>query len=129
MKMPRGPPHERLVLGSDAVESWALGQELDFHPPANVNDPTTPAVMRDLVSRILPVYQEPDTDRYLTNLSALQLVDGNYQGAWQARKSLRDRRRKADAGRPVSKAMIYDLYAQAKAIERPTTSHLRKPTR
>ena len=78
--------------------------------------------MRDLVSRILPVYQEHDTDRYLTNLSALQLVAGNYQGAWQARQSLRDRRRKADAGRPVSKAMIYDLYAQAKAIE--TADHV-----
>ena len=101
---------------------WALGQNLDFHPPANVNDPATPAVMRDLASRILPVYQEPDTDRYLTNLSALQLVAGNYQTAWEARQSLRDRRRKADAGRPVSKAMIYDLYAQAKAIE--TADHV-----
>lgn len=97
--------------------SLGFGQDLEFHPPANVNDSATAGVMRDLAARILPVYQEPDTDRYLTNLSALQMVAGNYQAAWDARKSLRDRRRKADAGRPVSKAMIYDVYAQAKAIE------------
>jgi putative CocE/NonD family hydrolase len=103
-------------------QSWALGQNLDFHPPANAVDATTPALMRDLASRILPVYQEPDADRYLTNLSALQLVAGNYQAAREARQSLRERRRKADAGRPVSKAMIYDLYAQAKAIE--TADHV-----
>src|SRR6185312_12898031 len=76
--------------------SQARAQELDFHPPASAADPMTPAVMRDLAARILPVYQESDTDRYLTNLSALQLVAGNYQAAWDARKSLRERRRKAD---------------------------------
>ena len=118
------------TLASPLLAFWVLmlwsfqgrAQELEFHPPASAADAMTPAVMRDLASRILPVYQESDTDRYLTNLSALQLVAGNYQAAWDARKSLRERRRKADAGRPVSKAMIYDLYAQAKAIE--TADHV-----
>jgi hypothetical protein len=63
--------------------SWAGAQDFDFKPPASVNDPSVPAVMRDLAARILPVYQENDQDRYLRNLSALQLVAGNYTAAWQ----------------------------------------------
>ncbi len=98
-------------------QSWALAQDLEFHPPANAADPTTAAVMRDLASRVLPVYQESDTDRYLNNLSALQLVAGNYQAAWDARQQLRDRRKNADARRPVGTPMIYNIYAHAKAIE------------
>ena len=92
-------------------------QELEFHPPANAADPQTPTLMRDLASRILPVYQESDTDRYLNNLSALQLVAGNYPAAWETRQSLRDRRRNADAHRPATKAVIYNIYAHAKAAE------------
>ena len=37
--------------------------------------------MRDLAGRLVPVYQEPDPDRYLANLSALQMVGGNYTAA------------------------------------------------
>jgi putative CocE/NonD family hydrolase len=91
--------------------------ELDFRPPANVSDPGTPAVMRDLADRLLPVYQDLDSDRYLANLSALQLVAGNYAAASVSRQSLRDRRRRADAGRPVNRSVIFDVYAYAKATE------------
>src|SRR6185312_15537311 len=101
MKTPR---RQRRTFATSLLACWIVmlwslqgrAQELDFHPPASVSDAMTPAVMRDLAGRILPVYQESDTDRYLTNLSALQLVAGNYQAAWDARKSLRERRRKAD---------------------------------
>jgi len=77
----------------------ALAQNFDFKPPASANDPTAPKVMRDLAERILPVYQENDQDRYLHNLSGLQLVAGNYTAAWQSRTQLRDRRKNADAHR------------------------------
>ena len=99
------------------AQSWAVAQELEFHPPLTVGDPSTPNVMRDLAARILPVYQEGNTERYLANLSALQLVAGNYAAAWEARRSLRDRRRAADARRPAGKAVIYNIYTHAKAIE------------
>ena len=102
------------VLG---LQSWAFAQDLEFHPPATAGDPATPAVMRDLAARILPVYQESDTERYLNNISALQLVAGNYAAAWEARQSLRDRRRAADARRPVGKPVLYNIYAHAKAVE------------
>ena len=99
------------------LPSWALGQNFDFKPPANVSDPATPGVMRDLAERILPVYQENDPERYLSNLSALQLVAGNYTAANVSRQQLRDRRRAADAGRPAQRSLILDLYTRARAIE------------
>jgi putative CocE/NonD family hydrolase len=98
----------------------ASAPELDFRPPATVSDPSTPAVMRDLAERLLPVYQDLDSDRYLANLSALQLVAGNYAAAFVSRQSLRDRRRRADSSRPISRSVIYDIYAYAKATETDT---------
>jgi putative CocE/NonD family hydrolase len=100
-----------------ASPAWAAAPDLEFHAPPAATDATTPAVMRDLAERLLPVYQEPDPDRYLANLSALQMVAGNYAAADVSRQSLRDRRRRADVGRPAGRSVIYDLYAYAKAIE------------
>ena len=97
--------------------SWAAAQDLDFKPPASVSDPTVPAVMRDLAERLLPVYQENDQDRYLRNLSGLQLVAGNYVAAWQTRQQLRDRRKSVDAHRPIGRSIIYDIYAYARSRE------------
>ena len=97
--------------------AWADSPELEFHAPASPEDPTTPAVMRDLAERLLPVYQDSDPDRYLANLSALQIVAGDYAAADVSRQTLRDRRRQANAGRPVGHGIIYDLYAYAKTIE------------
>src|SRR5579859_6853596 len=98
-------------------QSWAVAQSFDFKPPASVTDPATPGVMRDLAERILPVYQEDNPERYLANLSILQLVAGNYTAAYESRQSLRDRRRSADAGKPVNRSLILDLFARARAIE------------
>ncbi len=95
----------------------AAAPELEFHPPAAVSDPGTPAIMRDLAVRLLPVYQDLDSDRYLANLSALQMAAGDYAAAYVSRQSLRDRRRRADAGRPVSRSLLYDIYAYARALE------------
>ena len=100
------------------LRSWAApAQNFDFKPPASVSDPAMPAVMRDLAERILPVYQEENPERYLASLSALQLVAGNYTAASSSRQSLRDRRRAADASRPVSRNLILDMYTHARAIE------------
>ena len=98
-------------------QAWAKAPDLEFHVPQTANDARTRAVMRDLAERLLPVYQEPDPDRYLTDLSALQLVAGGYAAADVSRQALRDRRRHADLGQPVGQTAVYDLYAYAKAIE------------
>jgi uncharacterized protein len=96
--------------------SWAA-PDLEFHAPASPADAATPATMRDLAERILPVYQESDPDRYLANLSALQMVTGNFAAADVSRQSRRDRRRRLDAGRQIGRGAIYDIYAYAKALE------------
>jgi uncharacterized protein len=95
----------------------ATAPDLEFHAPATGSDPSTSAIMRDLAERLLPVYQEADPDRYLANLSALQMVAGDYRAAYVSRQSLRDRRRRKDAGQPVGRAVIYDMYASARAME------------
>lgn len=99
-----------------AAEAWAEWTH-EFHAPPDADDPTTPRVMRDLAERVLPVYEEADPERYLANLSALQMVAGDYSAADVSRQELRDRRRNKDAGQPVRRALIYDIYAYAKAIE------------
>lgn len=99
------------------LQSWVDAQELQFRAPATPSDARAPAIMRDLAERILPVYQEDDPERYLRNLSALQLVAGNYEAAYATRQSLRERRQSADSGRPVGRGVVYDLYAHARAIE------------
>ncbi len=106
-----------LMLSAALSEGWAQAPDLEFRAPPTADDPTTPAVMRDLAERLLPVYQEPDSDRYLANLSALQMVAGDYAAADVSRQQLRERRRSSDAGRPVGRAAIYDMYAYAKTIE------------
>jgi uncharacterized protein len=97
--------------------AWADEPEFDFHPPPTATDPATPALMRDLAERLLPVYQDPDADRYLANLSALQMAAGDYAAADVSRQSLRERRRNADAARPAGRSMMHDLYTHARALE------------
>jgi len=98
----------------------AAQQDLDFRAPANATDPSVPAVMRDLAARMLPVYQERDNERFLSNLSAIQTVAGDYETAYATRQSLMERRRQnaeAGAGRLPGRAAVYDLYMRARAIE------------
>ncbi len=97
--------------------SWAAAQDLEFHPPASASDASLPTVMRDLAVRILPVYQEKEPERYLSNLFALQLVAGDPSSAFATRKSLRERRRNANAARAADRAVLYDIYARARALE------------
>lgn len=108
-----------LLVGAVAFASprWSGAQSFEFHAPLSASDPKTPAIMRDLAVRLLPVYQESDPDRYLATLSVLQLTAGDYSAAVESRESLRERRRRADAGRPVVRGRVVDLYARAMAIE------------
>ncbi len=91
--------------------------EFDFRAPARPSDPAAAAIMSDLAARLIPVYQDSDPERYLANLSALQIAVGDYAAADISRQALRERRRKTDFGHPVSRALIYDIYAHAKATE------------
>jgi len=98
-------------------QAWAAPPDLEFRPPATAEDPATPMIMRDLAARLIPVYEESDTDRYLANLSALQMTAGDYAAAYASRQTLLERRREAERGRPMGRAAIFDLYAHAKNME------------
>ncbi len=98
-------------------QARATAPELEFHAPASVEDPAAAATMRDLAARLLPVYQDSDPDRYLANLSALQMAAGDFSAADVSRQSLRDRRRRSNVRRTVGRDVIYDIYAYAKALE------------
>ena len=110
-------PKILLLLAVVIAPSIALAQDFDFRPPASATDPALPAAMRDLAQRILPVYQENDQDRYLSNLSALQMVAGDPVSAYASRQSLVERRRNSNGGKPTGRQLVYDVYARARAIE------------
>jgi len=97
-----------------ASPSWGA-QVFDFRAPVSPSDAAV--AISDLASRLIPVYQDSDPERYLANLSALQMAVGDYAAADISRQSLRDRRRKTDFGHPVSRALVFDIYAHAKALE------------
>jgi putative CocE/NonD family hydrolase len=99
------------------THSWADAQEFEFHPPVRAGDAATPAIMRDLAVRILPVYQENDPERYLANLSALQLTSGDYAAAYATQQSLRARRQNAYPDRLGGSEVVSDIYVRARAIE------------
>jgi putative CocE/NonD family hydrolase len=103
-----------MLLGA-ALASAAAASDLDFRAPASPGDAASNA-LRDLAGRLVPVYQDSDPDRYLANLSALQMVAGNYAAADESRRSLRDLRRRSGS-RPVGREIIFDVYAHARALE------------
>jgi uncharacterized protein len=98
----------------------ALAQDFDFQPPVRAADPAVAQAMRDLAERVLPVYEEADRTRFLANLSALQLVAGEYEAADDTRRTLRERRQAAGQ-RADGRSVLMDLYARARAIA--TTQH------
>lgn len=104
-----------MVVG--ASPAIAQTPTFEFVAPQSVDDPVVAERMRDLAERILPVYEEKDTERYLANLAALQLVAGNPAAASESRRSLQERRQ-ATAPRPVVPyVMLHDLIVRARAIE------------
>ncbi len=104
----------RLIL---ALPVWAWAQDFGFRPPRDPDDATAAELMRDLAQRILPVYQEADTDVFLANVTALQIVSGAYRAAFDSSKSLRSRRQGKPFDDLVQRAILDAIYARARAIE------------
>jgi uncharacterized protein len=95
----------------------AAAQSFGFRAPASVYDPSTPAVMRDLASLIIPVYRSDNRKRYLTDMSALQLVAGSFESAYSARLELQRLRGGTDRRPPADAALVFDLFAHAKSLQ------------
>lgn len=103
-----------LLLGLFALQ--AAAQELDFRPPASPAGEAAAGTMRDLALRVLPVYEEKNVERFLDNLSALQVVAGSYVPANASRQGLRERRRGGE--NETGQARLLDIYVRALALQR-----------
>ena len=92
-------------------------ENLDFRAPAASDGPLTAAAMRSLAVRALPVYKNSDRAQFLANLSALQMVAGDYVAANATRASLDELRRRRKFSPTIDLSIIYDIYARARAME------------
>jgi uncharacterized protein len=106
-----------IVLSLVLLPRLAVAQTLEFAAPASVDDPRTPAVMRDLASRNIPGYRHDSQEQYLANMSALQLVAGSFDEAYSARLDLQQLHGGTPQRPPADPALVYDLYAHAKALQ------------
>ena len=106
-----------LVVALAVPSMPAAAQEFDFEAPSDATDAALPASLHDLAERVLPVYQEDDPDRYLTNLAALQMAIGDPAAARDTRRRLRERLESEQSALPAGRAAAYDIYVEARAIE------------
>jgi len=106
-----------LMLLMLALPAWVWAQDFGFRPPRDPDDVATVEVMRDLAQRIVPVYRDADTDVFLANLTALQVVSGTYRAANDSNRSLRNRNQGKPFNGPVERAIVDGIYAYARAIE------------
>jgi putative CocE/NonD family hydrolase len=108
-----------LVLLVFALPAWAGAQDFGFRPPPDPDDVAAVDVMRDLAQRIVPVYQEADTDVFLANVIALQIVSGAYGAAYDSTRTLRRRfqEKRLPFDALAERTILDRIYANARAIE------------
>lgn len=112
MRIPIG-----IVLSVLLLPRLAAAQSFEFRAPASVYDPATPTAMRDLASRIIPGYLNENREQFLNDMSALQLVAGNFGPAYSARLELQRLRGGSPRRPPADPALVYDLYAHTKSLQ------------
>jgi len=100
-----------------ALPLWAWAQDFGFRPPPHPDDPAAVDVMRDLAQRIVPVYKDADTEVFLANVTALQLVSGAYGAAFDSTRALRRLHRGKPFDGLIERAIVDAIYARARATE------------
>ena len=104
-----------LLLLVLALPAWA--QNFGFQAPRIPDDPAAVELMRDLAQRIVPVYQEAETDGFLSSMTALQIVSGAYRAAADSNKTLRGRQQNKPFDAMAERAVLDGVYARARALE------------
>jgi len=117
LRIPRSLPLLALLFALGAWPTLAAAQDFGFTPPVEAEDPALPAALRDLAERVLPVYQENDPDRYFSTLAALQMAVGDPAAARTSRATLRERLLSEQSSLPPGRAIVYDIYVGARALE------------
>ncbi len=113
----RSVPLLALLFTLGAWPALAAAQNFGFEPPTEATDPALPAALRDLAERVLPVYSENDPDRYFSTLAALQMAVGDPAAARTSRATLRERLQSEQSVLPPGRAIVYDIYVGARALE------------
>ncbi len=106
-----------LLLLVLALPAWTWAQDFGFRPPRDPDDVAAVEVMRDLAQRIVPVYQEAQTDGFLANMTALQIVSGAYRAAADSNRTLRGRQQGKPFDGLAERAVLDGIYARARALE------------
>jgi putative CocE/NonD family hydrolase len=106
-----------LVLLVLALPVLTCALDFGFRAPPDPDDAAAVDLMRDLAQRIVPVYHDGDTDVFLANVTALQIVSGAYGAAYDSSTSLRRRRQGKPFDSLAERAILDSIYARARAIE------------
>jgi putative CocE/NonD family hydrolase len=118
----KGAARILLMMALAARCSLAAGQDFKFEAPASASDAALADAMRDLAERIVPVYQDDDSDRFLSNLAALQMTAGDPAAAQATRETLENRLADEHRGPPAGRIVAFEIYTQARAAE--ATEHV-----
>ena len=104
-----------LLLG---IACAASAQELAFQAPASPDDARAASLLRDLAERVLPVYSDRDTDRFLERVAAIQTIAGHRAAAQASREQLRQRRGNRAPDAAEREARVLDIYVRALDYQR-----------
>ena len=117
LELAKSLPLLALAFALGAWPMLAAAQNFGFTPPTDAEDPALSAALRDLAERVLPVYEENDPDRYFSTLAALQMAVGDPPAARTSRATLRERLQSEQSSLPPGRAIVYDIYVGARALE------------
>jgi putative CocE/NonD family hydrolase len=97
--------------------SRAGAQRFAFAEPTSQDPATLSKAIVRFAGQALAVYKDDDREKYLSNLSALQAVAGQYPEAVQSFVALRDFRRSAHVSNAAWRDLQFETYVRAKAAE------------
>lgn len=96
------------------IAGGARGQELAFPKAAATDSAELAQAMPRLAKEVIAKYQETDREKYLDNMSRLQMVAEQYGEARGTQKSLRDLLNSRDPDHPHLSTIHHDLFCSAR---------------
>jgi putative CocE/NonD family hydrolase len=107
-----------LALLLTCATAAVTAQELALQAPASPDDARAATLLRDLAERVLPVYEDRDTDRFLERVTAIQTIAGHRAAAQASREQLRQRRGNRNPDAAEREARLIDIYVRALDFQR-----------
>jgi putative CocE/NonD family hydrolase len=104
----------RLAFIYVALISSAKAQQIDFPEPPTADSAALSNAMAGLAKKVISVYKDDGSDKYLDNLFRLRMVAGDFSEAGQTLIQLREMRAQTDPRRAAWVNVQYEIYAQAR---------------